>query len=220
MPVRQGYQRWAEVYDGDGNPLVAMDEQHFSAMLPDVSGRLIADLGCGTGRHTARLAVRGATVVALDFSCAMIKRARTRARSARASWIMADVAGFLPLKNNVLDGVVCSLVIEHVRDIAAMLVEVRRVCKPGAFALISDIHPEMAAGGAAASFRDPRSGLKVFPRGYRHELADYLAAAAGAGFRIEAISEPVADRQAAARAPRARKHVGKKILLMLRLTAL
>jgi SAM-dependent methyltransferase len=95
VPVREGYQRWAEVYDGDGNPL-AMDEQQFSAMLPDVSGRLIAGLGCGMDRHTARLAARGATVVALDLSSAMIGlsgRGHLRAvRGHRGSWRMWQVS--------------------------------------------------------------------------------------------------------------------------------
>jgi hypothetical protein len=56
-------------------------------------------------------------------------------------------------------------------------------------------------------------------QGHRHELADYLDAAASTRLRIESVSEPVADWQAAVAAPRARKHIGKKILLMLRLTA-
>src|SRR5216684_679050 len=48
VPTRDGYERWAEVYDSDGNPLVALEERHFPLMFPNVNGLLVADVRCGT----------------------------------------------------------------------------------------------------------------------------------------------------------------------------
>jgi ubiquinone/menaquinone biosynthesis C-methylase UbiE len=219
VPTREGYQRWAEVYDSDGNPMIALEDRHFPSMLPEVKTLLIADVGCGTGRHTLRLASRGARVVALDFSDAMLNRAKQTASTRQACFILADVVASIPLKSGVLDGAVCNLVLEHVEDIAAMLRELRRVCKVNGFVLVSDIHPALAAGGTAANFQDPKTGQKIFPRGYRHELTDYETAAADAVFRTDAMTEAAVDEELATAIPSAAKYLGEMMLLLLRLVA-
>src|SRR5947207_3112602 len=62
--VRTGYDRWALVYDHDGNPLVALEAPFVRAAVGDVRGQAVLDLGCGTGRHTFWLAQSGAAVTA------------------------------------------------------------------------------------------------------------------------------------------------------------
>ena len=218
VPTREGYDRWAEVYD-NGNSLIALENRHFPLMLPEVKGLLVADVGCGTGRQTLKLAARSAKVVALDFSSAMLKRAKETMNMPQASFVLADVVASIPVKSGVLDGAVCSLVLEHVEDIASMLRELRRVCKKNAFVLISDIHPTLAASGHAANFQDPETGQKIFPRGYRHETSDYITAAGDAGFRIDRMTEAAADEELARSMPRAAKYLGEMMLLMLRLIA-
>ena len=38
VPTRDGYDRWSDVYDGDGNPLVLLEEPHVARLLGDVRG--------------------------------------------------------------------------------------------------------------------------------------------------------------------------------------
>ncbi len=45
-------------------------------LLPDVKGRAILDIGCGTGRNSRYFASRGATVLGIDFSGRAIEIAR------------------------------------------------------------------------------------------------------------------------------------------------
>jgi 2-polyprenyl-3-methyl-5-hydroxy-6-metoxy-1,4-benzoquinol methylase len=52
------------------------------AMLGDVTGKRVLDVGCGVGRETVELARRGARVVAIDLSPALVARARDRATEA------------------------------------------------------------------------------------------------------------------------------------------
>lgn len=80
--VRDGYDRWARVYDHDANPLPALEAPHVRAAFGDVRGRDVLDLGCGTGRHTAWLAESGARVTAVDFSEGMLEHARRKVRAA------------------------------------------------------------------------------------------------------------------------------------------
>src|SRR5438094_148859 len=49
------------------------------AMLGDVSGKNILDLGCGEGGYARELARRGANVTAVDGSARLIEIARQRA---------------------------------------------------------------------------------------------------------------------------------------------
>ena len=45
LGVREGYDRWAEFYDDDGNPLPALEERHVPALIGDAAGLDVADIG-------------------------------------------------------------------------------------------------------------------------------------------------------------------------------
>src|ERR1700683_4660338 len=90
VSTREGYDRWSEVYDGDGNPLIALEGPELERMLGDVCGVWVAESACGTGRHCIRLTNGGAKVTARDFSEGMLARARTKAGAERVSFVMAD----------------------------------------------------------------------------------------------------------------------------------
>lgn len=61
------------------------------AALPPLTPRLVADLGCGTGNSTERLARRfpGARLVGVDNSASMLEKARARAFA--CEWIEAPL---------------------------------------------------------------------------------------------------------------------------------
>src|ERR1044071_9676723 len=67
----------------------------------DLSGAEALDLGCGSGVYATRLAARGARVVGVDLSAAMIDLARERARTQGAAldWLVADVSRPLPFSD-------------------------------------------------------------------------------------------------------------------------
>ena len=47
-PVAAGFDLWAEVYDGQPNPLLALEHRELLQLLPEVRGLDILDAGCGT----------------------------------------------------------------------------------------------------------------------------------------------------------------------------
>ena len=65
---REGYARWAMVYDDDQNPLQALEGALVQQACGNVEGLRVLDMGCGTGRHTLWLAQAGAEVTGIDFS--------------------------------------------------------------------------------------------------------------------------------------------------------
>ena len=217
--VRDGYDRWATVYDHDANPLQALEEPHVREAIGDVRGRDVLDLGCGTGRHTAWLAEAGARVTAIDFSARMLERARERVRAGDVRFIAHDLHDPLPFGDASFDAVVSGLVLEHLRDLARFFLEAHRVLRPAGRAVVSAMHPAMFLRGSQARFADPDSGEVVMPGSLPHRLGDFVMAALGAGFALHGIGEHAPDADFAGRYPRAERYVGWPMLVVLDLRA-
>ncbi|MGO9610367.1 MAG: class I SAM-dependent methyltransferase [Verrucomicrobiia bacterium] len=217
LSTKEGYDRWAEIYDGDDNPLVALEEPWMDKLLGDVSGLKVADIGCGTGRHALRLAAAGAIVQAVDFSEGMLAQARAKAGKLAIVFHTHDLATPLPFADESFDRVVCGLVIDHISDLGGLFREMRRVCRPSGFVVVSVMHPAMMLRGVQARFRDPASGREIRPASCTHQLSDYIMAAAQAGFAFDHLSEQSVDEALACRLERARKYLGWPMLFLMRL---
>ncbi|MGO9246383.1 MAG: class I SAM-dependent methyltransferase [Verrucomicrobiia bacterium] len=217
LSTKEGYDRWAEIYDGDDNPLVALEEPWMDKLLGDVSGLKVADIGCGTGRHALRLAAAGAIVQAVDFSEGMLAQARAKAGKLAIVFHTHDLATPLPFADESFDRVVCGLVIDHISDLGGLFREMRRVCRPSGFVVVSVMHPAMMLRGVQARFRDPASGREIRPASCSHQLSDYIMAAAQAGFAFDHLSEQSVDEALACRLERARKYLGWPMLFLMRL---
>lgn len=217
LSTKDGYNRWAEIYDSDDNPLIALEEPWVDRLLGDVRGLRVADIGCGTGRHALRLAAGGAIVDALDFSEAMLERARKKAGNAAITYRVHDLAQPLPFPDATFDRVVCGLVIDHIANLDGLFCEMHRVCRPTGFTVVSVMHPAMMLRGVQARFRDPSSGRETRPASCTHQISDYVMAAIRARFILDHVSEHAVDEELAARLERARKYLDWPMLFLMRL---
>jgi malonyl-CoA O-methyltransferase len=217
LSAKEGYDRWSEIYDQDDNPLPALEEPEVDALLGDVRGLDLADIGCGTGRHAVRLAARGARVTAVDFSEGMLERARKKAEtlSSAPRFVLHDLTDSLPLADQAFDRVLSALVIDHIEDLGRFFAELRRICRPQGRVVLSVIHPAMMLRGVQARFRDPKSGREIHPRSAPHQLGEYVQAATAARLSIEHCREHAVDEALAARVPRAKKYLGWPMLLVM-----
>ncbi len=218
--VRQGYDRWAAVYDHDANPLSALEEPFVRVAAGDVRGRRVLDLGCGTGRHALWLASQGASVTALDFSRGMLREARSKAGPSRVCFVVHDLHRPLPFAPATFDLVVSGLVLEHLADLRLFFGETRRVLRRDGRAVVSAMHPAMFLRGSQARFTDPESGELVQPGSFPHALGDFVVASLRAGLTLDAIGEHAPDAAFARRYPRAEKYLGWPMLVVLELRVL
>jgi 2-polyprenyl-6-hydroxyphenyl methylase/3-demethylubiquinone-9 3-methyltransferase len=105
-------------------------ERRRALLLGEVRpGERVLDLGAGAGRFVRALGEAGADAVGVELAEAALERARRTAPGADLRLVAPD--GSLPLEHRSVDLVWCSEVLEHVADVAGLLVEVRRVLRPG-----------------------------------------------------------------------------------------
>ena len=160
LPVAEGYERWAPIYDDAPNPLLAREERHLLPLLLDLHHKRILDLACGTGRWLERLITQsGMSGVGIDSSVAMLRVAKKK-DAITGQLARADCES-LPLPTAVFDLAICSFALGHVRELGSVVRELARVTKPGADVFVSDLHPEAYARGWRVGFRDESAAVQI-----------------------------------------------------------
>jgi ubiquinone/menaquinone biosynthesis C-methylase UbiE len=177
------YRRWAPVYPPVAhNPLMRAEERAMLARLPEVAGKAILDLACGSGRYTQRLARMGAAkVVALDFCVPMLEQVASSYR------VCANMMN-LPCASQAFDLVISGLALGHATGVLPWMTEAARVLKPGGTLLYSDFHPAASLAGMARSFKDGNNETCTVPH-QCFDIESQRSAAQQAGLAIECLHE-------------------------------
>jgi ArsR family transcriptional regulator len=178
-------------------------ETAIAALLP--SDWTVADLACGAGDLTVRLAPRVKQVVAVDASPEMLAAAKRRARGlGNVEFHRADLA-HLPIKEGACDAALLLLALTHVEDPSAALAEMARILRPGGRAVVVDL--------LRHDRDDFRRRMGQLRNGFTADELRRLVAGAGLGAATAAPLSPEAEAKGpalllatatkpAARAPR------------------
>jgi SAM-dependent methyltransferase len=97
------------------------------------SGRLVIDVGAGTGQLLAELAEQGYRTLGIEFSPDGLRLARASVSSPLVGGSALD----LPLAEECADAIVALDVIEHLSDDRRAIEEMERALRPGGFLVIS-----------------------------------------------------------------------------------
>ena len=121
------FAEWYEQWIGDAPPLIAAH----SDLLPAVTGERVLDIACGQGRMSRYLARRGADVVGVDISAAMLDKARAIGPE-DITYVHADVTRHPAWwDGRPFDGCTCELALMDIDDLAGTLSTVATVLRPG-----------------------------------------------------------------------------------------
>ncbi len=211
---REGYDLWSADYDRYPNPTVAIDDRFFPAQWGHLTGRRVLEVGCGTGRHTVRLAAQRNHVTGIDPSPGMLAVAReklkgfTDVRLVESPFPAADA-----LEAQSFDALVAALVLEHIRDLPGFFTASRRALVPGGELHVSEIHPVRAAQGILAHFRTP-AGDEFALASVPHADGAIERAAEAAGFQLLGIQDALGDKPLAAMNPKWIRHLDTPMIRM------
>lgn len=178
----------------------AADYEHHDALPREVESRLfdsldyyqgkparVLDLGCGTGRGTARLKKRWRTaeVIALDLSLPMLREARRHAGWWKPMARVCADGRALPFPDHCIDVVYSNLCLPWCEAPRPLLREIARVLRPGGLVVASSLGPDTLAELRAAWAAADTSQAHVARFPDLHEVGD-AALAAG-------LKDPVLD---------------------------
>ena len=123
-------------FSGGGRLIDRREKEAVLDAVGPVEGDDVLEIACGTGRFTVLLAERGADVVGLDVSEAMIQQGREKARTAGVAdhldFLQGD-AGRLPFPDNSFDTVLAMRFFHLADTPASYLTEMRRVSRNRVF---------------------------------------------------------------------------------------
>ena len=184
VSAAEGYALWAGSWDDTPSPIVAVEERALRPWMERLHPRRAVDVGCGTGRWTARLGAIG-----IDTSAAML--AVAAGKPGLSGRLAVAEATALPISSDCCDLLLCTLTLGHVRDQASAMREFERILQPGGTLILTDFHPAAAAQGWRRTFRHDGETYEL--ENHPYTLSELKAATAGLVLRdsVEAvIGEP------------------------------
>src|SRR6266849_8713318 len=200
----------------------AMEHADLLALLPEVDGRRVLDLGCGAGQLARYLAATGAAeVVGVDLSERMLALARAEWAHPRVTYCRGAVeeVAFPPTR---FDLVVSSLVLHYVDDYPGLVLRIAGWLAAGGVLVYSTEHPIFTA-------RLPGDGWVLADEGAREEtwfvpgvrkvhrtLATLINGLHDAGLVVERVVEPIPSEQWLQDHPVARDERRRPMFLLVR----
>ena len=187
VKTQKAYNHWSSTYDQDRNLTRDLDQTITRKTLANLRCKSVLEIGCGTGKNTALLAEIAENVHALDFSGAMIEKAKQKLRAGNVSFVVADLTQRWPCKERAVDLIACNLVLEHIRDLSSIFFEANRVLVTGGRFFISELHPFRQYQGTKANFQRDQQRTEI--GAFVHHLSEFTGAAAAAGFSLTGMNE-------------------------------
>jgi ubiquinone/menaquinone biosynthesis C-methylase UbiE len=174
--VRDRFTRTAEVFGDFAVRERVREAEHLADLVRTGAGDRAIDVCCGPGTLALRFAPRVRWVVGVDFTPAILGRARRSAESegVRNLFAVLGDARALPFGDASIDIAVSSYSLHHVPDPAKVIREMARVLAPGGRAGVVDMIVPEEPGAAALRnrieiARDP-SHCRAMPQSELEEM--------------------------------------------------
>jgi ubiquinone/menaquinone biosynthesis C-methylase UbiE len=161
--VVEAYDIWAENYDAQpGNLMLDLDEILFSKLIAsvDIKNRNVADIGCGTGRHWAKIFKQNpATLTGFDVSPGMLDKLKEKFPATETHTFTDN--NFATIEDGTFDVILSTLTVAHIEHIEEALEAWCRILKYKGDIIITDFHPDILAFGGKRTFKHQNTHIAV-----------------------------------------------------------
>ena len=222
---------------GETNYNDLLEQPAMAKMLPDLTGKIVLDLGCGYGHNCIDFVNRGAKrVVGVDISEKMLAVAKEESAHNNIEYrnmSMTDISNL----DEKFDFIYSSLAFHYVKDFEAFANDMYSILNPGGQLLFSQEHPIITATvDGAGHFNTDENGNKIsytfsnynqpgerkihwYVDGvikYHRTFSNIINALAKSGFVIEEVCEPVPEDWAIEKLPTIVKEYIKPNFLLVK----
>ena len=161
--VVEAYDLWSEHYDSQpGNLMLDLDEILLSKLLDtvDLKSKHVADIGCGTGRHWAKILQKNPeSLTGFDVSSGMLNKLGEKFPAAKTHVITDNNFSFVD--DGTFDVILSTLTVAHIENIEDALEAWCRILKYNGDIIITDFHPDALSFGGKRTFTHHKTQMAV-----------------------------------------------------------
>jgi ubiquinone/menaquinone biosynthesis C-methylase UbiE len=187
MSIKEAYNIWSEQYDSNKNFTRDLEGDALRSILGNFRFDTCLEMGCGTGKNTNWLLSKANNVVAVDFSEAMLAKAKEKIGDSKVVFLQANMLDNWIFIIDKVDLVTFSLVLEHVEDLQPVFLKASSSLSFGGYMYVGELHPMKQYMGSKARF-ETEEGTQVVEC-FTHHASDFIKAASVAGFKLVVFEE-------------------------------
>lgn len=187
MSIQLAYNQWAEQYDTNQNKTRDMEAITLRNVLANISFDNCLEIACGTGKNTEWLSQKAKQVMAVDFSEAMLVKAKEKIVAPHVQFQQADITQSWNFGHSQYQLVTFSLVLEHIEHLEPIMKEAAAALTNGGYVYVGELHPFKQYAGSKARF-DTKEGKQVLEC-YTHHISDFVQAAKKNGLALIDLQE-------------------------------
>lgn len=230
------FQQYQEIRARENNYNNLLEQPNFRALVPDITGKNVLDIGCGTGDFAAYcLSQNAAFVTGIDVSQNMIHVAKQKYSHPDLQFIQSDFEDVM-IATESLDFISSSLAFHYFADLDELFKKISEALREYGVLLFSMEHPIVTANkGGHEWIVDEQGNRLYFALDHYHEeglrtqtwlvdgvvtyhrtISTIVNLLIKHGLQIEKMVEPIPTKEAINKLPGIANEMRKPSFLMIR----
>lgn len=227
---------YKQIRDYPANANILIEQPELLSLLPNLKGKRVLDLGCGSGDICPIILDLGAeSVTGIDISKKMLNRAHNRHLDPRISFINMDMEKLAELKDS-FDVVISSLSFHYISNFDSLITNIHNLLTPNGYLVFSQVHPVntcianearwikddqgKAVGASLINYnREGKREIRWFVDNvvmYHRTFSTLANTLTANNFLVEIILEPVPGPEVMTRYPEYQKDIHKCDFLLIK----